>query len=152
MRKLATLTAVSALALGLSVGTAYAEPPGGFKKGIFEGPMVDTAAGTCTDTEPDGECDGSEGKVEGNGDWKVEINGVPVIADQYEVCIDDVLADPVSLADELDPEGDPGELKATDADGNIVPSNTYQRPSLQVRADTGDPCTGTLHFETGFAL
>jgi hypothetical protein len=145
MRKLATLTAVSALALGLAAGTAEAGPN---EKGIFEAPMV-PVNGAC-DLVYGGECDDSEGKVERNGDWKVEIQGVTPDED-YEVCLHDAggfqwLAEVTSDED--------GELKATELSLGAahVAIGTYQRPRLVVRLDRGGDCDGPHQYDSGFAL
>ncbi len=74
MRKLAILTAAAALVAGFGfAGTANAGPG---EKGIYEAPMMDSG----------GEVDDSEGKIERNGDYKVEIE--PVADDRdYDVCL-----------------------------------------------------------------
>lgn len=70
MRKLALMTGVSLMALGLGLGQAHAA------KGIFEAPMMESV----------GEVDGSEGKITRLGEYKVEVPSVDADG-HYTVCL-----------------------------------------------------------------
>ena len=123
MKKLALLTAVAALALVFGLGPAVAE-------GIFEAPFVANAGA---------EVDGSEGKIERDGDYKVEIEPVTP-STTFEICLVDVNLGTVFLRDE-DSDAD-GELKV-DSDLNSDAAATFpaattvtlQAPRFQVRDD-----------------
>ena len=142
--------------LGFTAGIANAG------KGIFEAPQVSN----------DGvEVSGSEGKIERDGDYKVEIEPVTP-STTFDICLDDtsgtdILRDGTSDAD--------GELKVdsnlnTDR-ADLFPASTTtttQSPSLQVRDDTatidgtcvtfvctvgkiGAPCPGGMNAECNLA-
>lgn len=143
MRKLATLTAVSALALGLTTGSAHAF------KGIFEAPMMDSS----------GEVYGSEGKIGDDGSYKVEIE--PVTDDTtYKICLrfgtglgvagSDVFVDDVTLGvgeTELKAEGDLIAL------GVLTDPDDVYRPAFRVyTGGTADTCDGDLEFESGLSV
>lgn len=137
-KKLLAILVAAMFVSGLAGGTAYAG------KGIFEAPLV---------ADGSAEVAGSEGKIERDGDYKVEIEGIAALT-PFEICIFDVqvglvfLQDPTSDAD--------GELKVdsnlnADAAGSFpaATTTTLQAPTLQVRESGADDCSGAVIWESG---
>lgn len=125
------------LVVGFAAVDAMARPG---EKGVFECPFV----------EDDGsEIDGSEGKIERDGDYKVEIEGSPIACEtEYTVCLCDVNAGCVALETLTTGEcPDEVELKSTGSVGGV----TLQAPTFQVW--TGSDCeSGDLIAETGMTV
>jgi len=129
--------------LGFSAGIANAGA------GIFEAPQV---------SSPGAEVLGSEGKIKRNGDYKIEIEGVPALT-TFEICIQDINlngGNPIFLRNATSDED--GELKvegnlSTDAVAffPITTTTTLQAPSLQVRSNVGasDDCSQSISWESG---
>jgi hypothetical protein len=139
------LTAVLAVlvAVSFNIGTAQAKG-----QGIFEARMVDVNPG------PNFEVPGSEGKIEREGEFKVEIAGIP--AGTYRVCLfhDDTVSH--FLGTVLVDQG--GELKL---EGNltmdptaplVVPGAVLVNPDFRMfLGDVGD-CTGAPEFRSGLRV
>ena len=137
MKKTLCLSLVLTLALFLSSSTAFAE-----FRGTFEAPFLEVSTST--------EVPGSEGKLNTNGDYKVEIEDVAV--GTYQVCIVDNSTNvPYFLEDVILDED--GELKA---EGNILDDyviDHIRAPSFQVRTGSPGDCNGaTLVYESGLGL
>lgn len=134
MKKLAIFTAVAALALSLTAGTAYA-----FKGEAFESPFVAT----------DGiEVSGSEGKVGVLGQFKVEIDtATPDTI--YNICIVNGVVEAFLAQATTDEDG---ELKATGGNGSVPTSTDYEEFAFRVRDADDSECTGTLRWASGFSL
>jgi len=141
MKKTLCLSLILALALFLGSNTVFAVKGANFK-GTFEAPFIDVDTGM--------EVQGSEGKLNTDGRYKVEIEtGDPNVT--YEVCIHYVPNMTGFLQDKTTDED--GELKA---EGNILDTvivQYLQAPSFQVRLDSAnDDCSGTLVYESGLAI
>ena len=143
-KSLLSLFVAVLLVVGFAVVNTMAAPG---EKAVFESPMVPTGTDGCTES-PAGECSESEGKIERNGDWKVEINGVPA-STPYDICIEDDYAGETKIGDTT--SNSDGELKATEASGDEVQNDTYVNPRLVVRDDDVTDCAGTEQFTTGFS-
>ena len=141
MKKTWCLSLALTLALFLGSNTAFAVKGDHFK-GTFEATFLDNSSHTVVP--------GSEGKLNTNGDYKVEIEGVPI--GTYQVCIVDNSLNMPYLLEEKDVDED-GELKV---DGNFL--NTYggvayiQAPIFQVKSGSAACDGGTLIYETGVAF
>lgn len=136
-KKLLAILVAAMFVSGLAGGTAYAG------KGIFEAPLV---------ADGSAEVAGSEGKIERDGDYKVEIEGIAALT-PFEICIFDVQVGLVFLQDSTS-DAD-GELKVdsnlnTDAAVSFpVGTTTLQAPTLQVRESGADDCSGAVIWESG---
>jgi hypothetical protein len=139
MKKTLCLSLVLTLALFLGSNTAFAVKGANFK-GTFEAPFIDVGA--------EQEVQGSEGKLNTNGEYKVEIEtGVPNAT--YQVCINTMNVP--AFLQEMTTDED-GELKAK---GNILATviiQYLQAPSFQVRTAPSGTCGGTLVYESGLAI
>ena len=116
------------------------------KAAVYEAPFVATGGG---------QVPGSEGKVNEDGSYKVEIpTAIPNT--KFEVCRIDFINGPVWLADVT--TTDDGELKKIGLPGAILPGN-YEQFGFLVSEDSGDvlgvpldDCSGTLRWVSGFTL
>ena len=141
MKKTWCLILILTLALFLGSNTAFAVKGDHFK-GTFEVTFIAVSTGT--------EVPGSEGKLNTNGQYKVEIEGIA--AGIYQVCIvDNSMNMPYFLEDVIVDED--GELNAN---GNFL--DTYggvayiHAPSFQVRSGSQGACDGTPMYESGVAF
>ena len=140
MKKTWCLSLALALALFLGSNTAFAVKGANFK-GTFEAPFIDVDA--------QAEVPGSEGKLNTDGRYKVEIETATPLAD-YQVCINDYMNVPHFLQNVTTDED--GEFKA---EGNILDTvaiQYLQAPSFQVRSGSAGNCAGTLVYESGLAI
>jgi hypothetical protein len=139
MKKTLCLSLALTLALFFGSSTAFAF------KGTFEAPFLDV-----TDPAAPVEVPGSEGKLNTNGEYKVEIETGSSDA-TFKVCISNSMNVPLFLQDETTDED--GELKA---EGNILDDyviDHIQAPSFQVWSGGDDEtCNGTLVYESGLAI
>ena len=140
MKKALCLSLILTLALFLGSNTAFAVKGANFK-GTFEAPFIDVDTGL--------EVQGSEGKLNTDGRYKVEIETATPLTD-YQVCISNSMNVPHFLQNVTTDED--GELKAV---GNVLDNNAInyiQAPSFQVRSGSADNCSGTLVYESGLAI
>lgn len=128
-KSLLVLVVAVLFVIGLTAVKVFADPG---EKGIFEAPQV---------VDMGAEVGGSEGKIERNGDYKVEIDPAFAASTTFDICIFDINLGTVFLqqaASDAD-----GELKVTSDLGADNPgffptgTLTLQAPSLQVRDATG---------------
>ena len=107
---------------------------------VYEGPFVAVGGS---------QVPGSEGKVNEDGSYKVELlTGIPNT--KFEICRIDFTNGPVWLADVTTTED--GELKKIGLPGAIPPGN-YEQFSFLVSQDSAlDDCSGTLMWASGFTL
>lgn len=108
----------------------------------FEGPLVNANGG---------QVEKSEGKLDGDGEWKVE--AVTSLTNTvFDICLVYVANEVPTVLHLGDATSDEdGELKA---EGTLNPGTyDFQAPSFQVRGDTLDnSCTGPLYYETGLTV
>lgn len=140
MKKTLCLSLALTLALFFGSNTAFAVKGANFK-GTFEVPFIDVVA--------QAEVPGSEGKLNTDGRYKVEIETGDADA-TYQVCIHYEGIATEWLQDVTTDED--GELKA---EGNILATiavDYLQAPSFQVRSGSAGNCSGTLVYESGLAI
>jgi len=141
MKKTWCLSLILTLALFLGSSTAFAVKGANFK-GTFEAPFIDVDTGM--------EVQGSEGKLNTDGRYKVEIETATPLT-EYKVCINNSMDVPHFLKNEATDED--GELKAV---GNVLDNNGInyiQAPSFQVwSGGDSETCNGTLVYESGLAI
>ena len=131
---LSSIVVAVLLVVGFAVVDTMARPG---EKGVFECPFVEDGGS---------EIGGSEGKIERDGDYKVEIEGSPIACEtEYTVCLCDENAGCVALDTLTTGEcPDEDELKST---GNVG-AGDLQAPYFQVW--TGTDCeSGDLVAESG---
>jgi hypothetical protein len=139
------LTALLALlvAVSFNVGTAQAKG-----QGIFEAPMVDVNPG------PNLEVPGSEGKIEREGEFKVEIPGIP--AGNYRVCLfhDDTVSHFLGTA-LVEEDGElkiEGNLTMDPAAPPVEPGAVLVNPDFRVFLGAEGECTGAPEFRSGLMI
>ena len=146
MKKLAFLTAVSAVVLSFAASPVLAAsqktPNGKNLKGTqFESPFV---------VDGGDEVPGSEGKVDDFGNYKVEIPlDEPATEDvTYSLCFKASEQAEVFLQN-IDVFMGDDEVFAENEDAEALEGMTFQAPSFVVRAG-GDDCNGDALWESGF--
>jgi hypothetical protein len=140
MKKTLCLSLALTLALFLGSNTAFAVKGANFK-GTFEAPFIDVGTSQ--------EVPGSEGKLNTNGQYKVEIEtGAANALTDFKICINNFTNVPLFLQPVTADED--GELKA---EGNIGVTTIIQAPSFQVwSGGIAETCDGTLVYESGLAI
>ncbi len=94
---------------------------------------------------------GSKGDLDNDGNWGV-ITGDLAVDTTYEICLVAVevpagVDNPLWLADATT-DGTEGDLDATGS-MDAADEGDYQAPSLQIREDAGDDCSGDVVQESG---
>ncbi|MEE9195616.1 MAG: hypothetical protein V3U44_07220, partial [Alphaproteobacteria bacterium] len=97
---------------------------------------------------------GSKGDLDNDGNWGV-ITGELAVDTAYEICLGAVevpvgVDNPLWLADATT-DGVNGDLEATGS-MDAADAGDYQAPSLQIREDAGDDCSGDLVQESGTTI
>lgn len=131
------------VAISFSVGSPRAQG-----QGIFEAPMVDVNPG------PNAEVPGSEGKIEREGEFKVEIPGTP--AGTYTVCLfhDDVTSHFLGTVT-VDEDGElklEGNLTQPPTTPLVEPGAVLVHPDFRVFMDAAGSCTGVPEFRSGLRV
>ncbi len=157
MRTLTSLLAAAAIAaIGFADPASATKPTNKVKHGHFTSgistPFVADGGGEVGHSTSNGE--GSKGDLDNDGNWGV-ITGELAVDTTYEIClaavdVPDGVDNPLFLANATT-DGTFGDLEATGS-MDVGDEGDYQAPSLQIREDGSDDCSGDLVQESGTTI